>query len=390
MAGRARRSILALYLASAVFVTVQQGVLGRSNNFSVFRAASTNLLAHHDLYAAHPDQHFDYYKYSPTFALLFAPLAALPFAPALLIWSLVNSLLLWYAVRRLLPDRQATLALALVYLEMLFALQYTQSNGLVTALIVLAFLALEEGRQLRAALLVGLDVYIKIFPLGAAVLALFHRRRWRFVALLAAVGVGLALLPLVVIPPHELVAQYRSWWTIEASDAGRVNRGDSVMQYLYQWLGVDWPHWPVQLAGTLALLAPLALGRERWSDRAFRLRFLCSLLLYLVLFNHQSERASFVIAYTGLFVWYAASEPDRVRNAIALLGVAALVLQDVQLVPWVVHNALGRYRVKGIPCLMAWIVMQAELLGWRPWSPRSHGPEVGQAHVPPPEPLASR
>src|SRR5256885_10870105 len=116
MAGRARRSILALYLASAVFVTVQQGVLGRSNNFSVFRAASTNLLAHHDLYAAHPDQHFDYYKYSPTFALLFAPLAALPFAPALLIWSLVNSLLLWYAVRRLLPDRQATLALALVYL----------------------------------------------------------------------------------------------------------------------------------------------------------------------------------------------------------------------------------------------------------------------------------
>src|SRR2546423_1668603 len=324
MAGRLHRSLFALYLASAVFVTVQRGIFSPSNNFKVFRAAAVNLLAHRDLYAAHLDQHFDFYKYSPTFALLFAPLAALPFAPALLIWSLLNSLLLWYAVRRLLPDRQATLALALVYLEVLFAMQYTQSNGLVTALILLAFLALEQGRQLRAALLVGVDVSIKIFPLGAVTLALFHPRRWRFAALLAAVGVGLALLPLVVVPPHELAAQYRSWWTIETSDAGRGNRGDSVMQYLYQWLGADWPHWPVQLAGTLLLLAPLALERRRWSDRAFRLRFLCSLLIYLVLFNHQSERASFVIAYTGLSLLYAASAPDPLRTGIALLARGAL------------------------------------------------------------------
>ena len=390
MAGRARRSILALYLASAVFVTVQQGVVGRSNNFKVFRAAAVNLLAHRDLYAAHPDQHFDFYKYSPTFALLFTPFAVLPFAAALLIWSLLNSLLLWYAVRRLLPDRQATLALGLVYLEVLFAMQYTQSNGLVTALILLAFLALEQERQLRAASLIGVDTFIKIFPLGAAALALFHPRRWRFALLLGAVGAGLVLLPLVAIPPHELLAQYRSWWTIEMSDASRVNRGDSVMQFLYRAFGADWPHWPVQLAGTLLLLAPLALQRGHWGDRAFRLRFLCSLLLYLVLFNHQSERASFVIAYTGLAIWYAASAPDRVRNAIALAALIALVLQDVQIVPWALHDALGQYRVKAIPCLVAWIVMQAELLGWRRWSPRSRGPEVGQADVPPPEPLAHR
>jgi hypothetical protein len=390
MLGRAQRFIFALYLASAVFVTVQRGILSPSNNFKVFRAAAVNLLAHRDLYAAHPDQHFDFYKYSPTFALLFAPFAALPFAPALLIWSLLNSLLLWYAVRRLLPERQATLALALVYLEVLFALQYTQSNGLVTALILLAFLALEQGRQVRAAGLVAVDTFIKIFPLGAAALALFHPRRWRFALLLGAVAVVLALLPLVVIPPHELVAQYRSWWTIEMADASRVNRGDSVMQYLYRWLGADWPNWPVQLAGTLVLLAPLALERRRWSDRGFRLRFLCSLLVYLVLFNHQSERASFVIAYTGLALWYAVSESDPVRNAIALAAAAALVLQDVEILPWAVHDALGRYRVKGIPCLIAWIVMQAELLGWRRWSPRSHGPEVRHADVSPPEPLASR
>src|SRR2546429_2046797 len=129
MVGRASRSIFALYLASAVFVTVQRGVFSPSNNFKVFRAAAVNLLAPRALYAAHPDQHFDFYKYSPTFALLFAPLAALPFAPALLIWSLLNSLLLWYAVRRLLPERQATLALALVYLEVLLRCSTPRATG---------------------------------------------------------------------------------------------------------------------------------------------------------------------------------------------------------------------------------------------------------------------
>src|SRR5216684_840794 len=289
MTDRVRHWLLGLYLASAVFVTVQQGVVGHSNNFSVFRAAATNLFAHRDLYAAHPGQHFDYYKYSPTFALLFAPLAALPFALALLIWSLLNSVLLYYALRRLLPERPATIAL--VYLEVLFAMQYTQSNGLVTALILLAFLALEEGRQLRAAVLIGLDTFIKIFPLGAAAMAVFHPRRRRFALGLAAVALGLLVLPLVFLSPHELIAQYPSWGTIEASDAERINRGYSVMQYLYVWFGADWPLWPVQLAGTLVLLAPLALRRLRWGDAGFRLLFLCSLLVYFVLFNHQSERA---------------------------------------------------------------------------------------------------
>lgn len=389
MSHRARDWLLGLYIASAVFVTLQQGVLGHSNNFKVFRSAAVNLLAHRDLYAAHPEQHFDFYKYSPTFALLFAPFAALPFAFALLIWSLLNSVLLLSVLRRLLPDRQATLATALVYLDVLFALQYTQSNGLVTALVLLAYLALERQRQPGAAALIGVAGFIKLFPFGAAALAVFHPRRARFIALVAAVVLVLAALPLLVIPPHELAAQYRSWWAIEMSDADRVNRGDSVMQYLHLWLGTDWPNWPVQLAGTALLLLPVALERHRWGDATFRLRWLCSLLVYFVLFNHQSERASFVIAYTGLFVWFAASAPDRLRWGVALAAVTVLVLYDVEILPWSAKQLLIHYRVKGLPCLAAWLLMQAELLGWRSWAARSESPEMGEPQIPPPpEPLA--
>src|SRR5881396_2766509 len=153
---RPRLLVLALYIASAALVTVQQAILRHSNNVSIFRSASFNLFAGRDLYAAHPEQHFDFYKYSPTFAVLFAPLAYLPFALAFLCWSLLNALLLWYALDRLLPERPATVALALVYLEVLFAMQYGQSNALVAALLILAFVALEQGRQGRAAVSIAL------------------------------------------------------------------------------------------------------------------------------------------------------------------------------------------------------------------------------------------
>ena len=356
-----RRWLLALYVGSAALVTLQQAVLGRSNNFRVFRSASLNLFAGRDLYAAHPEQHFDLYKYSPTFALLFAPLAYLPFALAYLCWTLLNALLLWYALDRLLPNRPATVALALVYLEVLFSMQYGQSNALVAALLILAFVALEQGRQGHAAALIGVDAFIKIFPLAGVSLALFHPRRARFALLAAAALVGLALLPLAVVPPHELAAQYRSWRAIEAADAP--NRGYALMQYLYM-VGLDWPNWSVQLAGTVVLLLPLALGRRRWDDAAFRRLFLGTLLVYLVLFNHQSERATFVIAYTGIAIWYvSAPRPvDWVRTAVMALTLLVMVVHDVEIVPrWVKNEILIPYRIKGIPCLVAWLVMEWQL-----------------------------
>jgi glycosyl transferase family 87 len=365
---RRRPLVLALYVASAALVTIQQAVLGHSNNLSIFRSASLNLFAGRDLYAAHPEQHFDFYKYSPTFALLFAPLAYLPFALAFLCWSLLNGLLLWYALDRLLPERQASVALALLYLEVLLALQYGQSNALVAALMILAFLAFEGRRPLGAALSITLGTAVKLFPLAALSLAALYPRRLRFGVISLAVLAAAALLPLMAIAPAELLAQYGSWRAIEATDALR--RGYSLMHYTHAWFGVDWPNWPLQIAGTALLLVPLALRRDRWDSLEFRRLFLCSLLVYSVLFNHASESPSFVVAYAGIVIWYVSSPPNRLRTAVLALTLLVMVVHDVDVVPrWVKSEVLVPYRIKGIPCLVAWFVMQWELLVMRRSTP---------------------
>jgi hypothetical protein len=357
------RWLLGLYVLAAVLVTVQQGVTGHSNNFAIFRTAWDNLLAGADLYAPHPDRHFDLYKYSPAFALLFAPFALLPFAVGLLLWELLNALLLYYALARLIPGRPARVAAAFLLLEVVRAAQHAQSNALVAALVVLAFVAFEEARPARAALGIGLGAAIKIFPLAAATLMLFHERKIRFILASFVVGAALLALPLLVTSPGTLLAQYQSWRALEAQDALRVT-APSVMGILGTWFGLTWPNWTVQLAGTVVLLAPLLRWRAFVADPTLRRLYLCSLLVYMVIFNPQAESPSYVIAMTGIAIWFAASPRRRSTDALVVFALLLVSITSSDPVPhWFQRDVVQKYALKALPCLLCWLAIQLEL--WR-------------------------
>ena len=343
-----------------------------SGNFEIFRAASRHLVTGQDLYAEYPAEHTDRFKYSPTFALLFAPFAWMPWPVALFLWSALNALLLFVAVERVLPGRQAMLATGLLLLEVLRGMQNAQSNALVAALIVLTFVTLERHRGWRAALAVGLGVCVKIFPLAALTFAIPRRRAVRTGLAAGVVGIGLMVLPLVLLSPTALAAQYGWWRGIEASDARQ--RWFSVMELVHRITGATWPNWPIQLLGTLALVAPLAVRRGRWDEARFRLLYLCSVLLYVVLFNHQAERASYLIAFTGATIWFAA-EP-RTRARIALYALAALTIPVMStLIPgaWLRTPEVMTYRL-ALPSLAIWLVIQRDLL--RPASTAAEMPRA--------------
>lgn len=333
-----------------------------SGNFEIFRASSHHLLSGEDLYAKYPTEG-DRFKYSPSFALLFAPLAFLFWPLALFLWSTLNAMTLFVALERLLPPRQAMLAAALLLLELLRAMQNAQSNALVAALIILAFVALEAGRTWRAALAIALGASIKIFPLAALTFAIPWRRAFRSGLATIVVGAGVALLPLLVTSPGMLVQQYRWWRGIEAVDAQQ--RWFSIMELLHQWTGADFPNWPVQMAGVLLLVLPLALRRSRWQDHAFRLLYLCSVLLFVALFNHQAERASYVIAFTGATIWFTISRRTSWQTALFALAFVTMPVTST-LIPgaWLKLPEVVLYRL-AFPTLLIWVAVQAELYAAR-------------------------
>lgn len=330
-----------VYTVTAVMViglTAQRSFYPHPHwTFWIFRASFWHLVRGQNLYARYGDH--DLFKYSPTAALLFAPFAWPRFAVGLLLWNALNAAALIAAMNRLVKPKDHTLALLLVLPELFVALQASQSNALVAALIITAYVAFEQGRQFLAALPIALGVAIKIFPIAALSLALFHPRRARLVLMFSISAVLLVLLPLAVTPPSTLLAQYAWWRAVESVDA--VALGASVMRVLHEGFGVTWPNWPVQLAGTIALLLPL-LRRHQWGDRKFRVTYLSSLLVFMVIFNHQAERPSYIIAATGVAIWFLESPRDRARLSLALFSLTGLL-------------AWGY--------LPVWLVMQGELLG---------------------------
>jgi len=370
----ARGWLLLLYIVTIIVVAVGKayGHRGPDNNFLIFRWSFLNLSQGNDMYAAQPQHHTDLYKYSPSFAVLFAPFALIPFALSLALWDALNALLLFVAVDRLLPSRQGAIALALIYLEVLRSMQRSQSNSLVTALVILAYLAFEQRKQFGAALSIAVGAAVKIFPLAALALAIFYPRRFRFALWMLVAMVLVLALPLLVVSPSQLAAQYEWWRAVESIDALSVGGGGGgglyggVMQQLRLIFGVNWPNWPVQLAGTVLLMLPLARWRN-WQFPDFRMRFLCALLVYMVIFNHQSESPSFVIAVTGIAIWFVTAPRSWWHTTLMVLTILIVSISSTDITPksWQ-QNFFVHYRLKTIPCTLAWLTMMWELLVFRP------------------------
>jgi hypothetical protein len=359
-AASAERACLALFIAVAVIAT-EICIARRCNNFLIFRAAFDHLLAGRNLYVLYPGEHLDLFKYSPTVALLFAPFAVTSFGPALLAWNLLNVLPIYHALGLALPRQRRVAALAFTGLGLITTVDGTQSNGLIAALIVYAFVALERRRLVSGAFAIALGALIKLFPLAAVAFIVPRRDRARFIGIALLVGGMLVLLPLVVVSPSTLAAEYRWWYAMGAVDA--LDRGASVMRLLALGSGYAGPNWPVQLAGTAVLLLPL-LRRSRWDDGEFRRAFLASVLVYCVIFNHKAEQPSFVIAVVGVAIWYAARPRTPMRDLLAGSTLIATVpiLMTVAAPGVISATVEGPLLVTSACCLAVWLAMQAELL----------------------------
>ncbi len=369
---------LAAYVLAILLVTLQKGVItGHAANYMLFRETFYRLISGADIYYPPPGEIRDF-LYSPTFALLFAPFAIWPFPLGLLLWTGVNALAVYYGITRLLPAREARFALAIVLLDVVRSLQASQSNALVAGLILIAFVALERGREATAATAVVTGALIKVYPMAAGTLGIFSppARRVRFLVWSLVIGLALAALPLLVLSPAAVVAVYREWFAILQRDT--VLQGQSVMRILSDWFGIAVPNWAIQLAGTLLLLLPVALRRDRWADGRFRRLFLCSLLVFLVIFNHQAESPSFVVATCGIAIWYVSSRREWWRGALLALTLLAVTVSHLVFFPHQFYqDVIKAHALDAFSCALVWFVMQVELWSW----PRSQLAEVTQRDV---------
>ena len=355
---RAQHWLLGLYASAAIVETIQRGVFSFPNDFAIFRAAFWNLIAGRNLYVLRLEQAHDFFWYSPSFALLFGPFAALPFVVGLFFWNLFNALALFFALRLLLPPDRAAVAQALVFLPMLRSMQSSQSNALIAALIIVAFVSYERGWLWRGGFAVAVGAITKVFPLAALSFALPRPNRLRAAAAFSVAMLVLLALPLLVISPAALVAQYEAWRALGTVETSLLS---SNLMGLLRNAGLTWPFLPIQLLAVAIVLAVLAARIRDWGDRSVRLQFLAFVMVFCVVFNHRAERQGAVIAISGLVIWYLASPREAWRTWLFAIVYFLVTLTGADIVPPAIKRLLVSQVRFAIPLTILWLVILGDL-----------------------------
>jgi hypothetical protein len=335
---------------------------GSFNNYSIFEYSWKHLLENANLYVAYPDEHYDLFKYSPTFAFLMGPFWLLPRCLGLILWNMLNMLAPVWAVNRLhLQQKQKNLILFILFIELLSSVQNAQSNGLMLGLMIGAFAFFEKGKPVAAMLLICFGFYIKLFAAVAAVLLLFYPQKLKSILAGAVFVVVLALLPLTVISWEQLIGQYNNWLVLLGNDPAH-ELNFSIMTLAERALGIHASDVWFLIPGLLLLLLPL-LRVKQYNSFSFRLNYLCSLLIWVVIFNHKAESPTYCIAMGGIAIWYIIHAKTPVRNVVMILAFLLVALSPTDLFPpYVRTHIIQPYSLKALMPVVIWLMITWNLL----------------------------
>jgi len=397
-----KRIVGLLYVAAIVFISLRNlslpwgdlfadgGFYSHYNNYIIFKQSFFHLIASQDLYIHYPQEQYDLFKYPPTFALLFAPFSMLPDFLGYSIWTALNLLLPVFAIYKLqgVSSRVKAAMSAPLLLEGFTSALNSQSNGLMLGLLLFAFVAMQNGRISQAVLFIWLTAFIKLFGvLFFAMLLVFPGALRKSLLRVPVIFVVLYLLPLPVLGWEGLQQQYASMFNLLAHDHGYFVKY-SVMGWLQQWFGLR-PNKNLILILGLGLqclpLLVLIIKQKLWrsgslqqmnskSLERWQFLFAASWLLWMVIFNHMAESATYVIAVGGAMLAFSQvkfmnnadfesvknTQLDDVRNnspwilafimmfLFTMLGPTDVYPKEVRF--WIVETA----QLKAFPCILLW------------------------------------
>ena len=154
------------------------------------------------------------FAYPPPAIIPFLWLSAWPLGTALLAFTITSYLVLFGSLLQFIVylkrngmtvDRNSTIAIMLIALALgptYMNAVFGQVNTFVLATAV-AFVCLAPTRVFEAAVLLALGIWLKIYPIVLAAIALWDRRMWRALAWSAAALAAIGLLTMVIVPYRE-------------------------------------------------------------------------------------------------------------------------------------------------------------------------------------------
>lgn len=368
---RSSRTPLVVWGAVLLFACFKKIARGKFNNYRIFERSWDHFLQHQDLYAYYPAEYHDRFLYGPLFTLVIAPFSMLPPVAGVVLWLVVSTVMLFYAIKSI-PGLSISGRAVIFWVtanELLLGLLMEQYNVLIAALLILSYVFTVKEKPWAATFFIALGFLTKIYGIAGLCFWLFSKKKKSFLLSFFFWTLLLGLLPMLGGWDYA-VEQYQNWF------AALSGKNTQNMFALMQNMGLvgmirklsgaeQYSDLLVIVPGMLLFLLPL-LRFKAYESALFRRSVLASLLLFIVLFSSGTESNTYIIAYIGIALWWIdrdRNSPYRIWDAVLLTGAMIFSFTTSDLMPKTLKNEiLLPYAIKALFPSLIWLRLQLSLL----------------------------
>jgi len=364
--------IYMLWYGLSLFAVVKSVVLGHShihNNYFVYKYNFLNVIHQHNLYALQPEHYFDLNHYGPIFSLIIAPFALLPDGAGVILWVMFNAWILLKAIQ-LLPvkENQWLLILLLCAHELMTSAANVQINPLIAALILFSYIFIISKNDFWAALTITLGLFIKLYGVVGLAFFFFSDNKLKLIGSMFFWAVILFVLPMLISSPSFIIQTYQDWYTdlIHKNGTNIISTREdvSVMGMIRKMIFHNISNIAVLIPAVI-LFALSYIRTNYFTNLNYQLLIVASTLIFPVIFSTGSESPTYIIAFTGVAIWFINAEKPLSAFDISLMIFAFLLtsLSPSDLFPrYLRQTFIEPYALKALPCFIIWINIISETL----------------------------
>lgn len=337
-------------------------------DYSIFYHSFWHAWQQMPLYIIYPEDG-NYFLYGPLFTVLMAPLAVLPYQLGRLLWMLIITVVPFWSIRKTCFTRyQQVFILWFVAAEAYLCTLDSESNSLILAILIFSFYLIDKEEDRWAALLIALGTTTKLFGIVGLAFLPFSHHKLKLIGWTAAWTAILLVLPMLVFGVDYISQQYMAWYDVlvhknelnqfaagqNVSLLGIVRKVSGCATYSDLWLMIP----------GMVLFALPYLRFKQYKHAAFRQTILASVLMFIILFATSSENYGYIIAMTGVAIWYTAARWKRSKWDVALMVLAfiftSMSSSDLFYKPlW--REVIKPYSLKALPVTIIWLKLTYEL-----------------------------
>lgn len=362
--------IYCLWFGLSLFAVVKSVIVHNiHNNYFVYKYNFINVIHQHNLCAPQPAHYFDLNHYGPIFSLIIAPFALLPDGLGVILWVMFNAWILLKAIQWLpVKENQYLLILLICAHELMTSAANVQINPLIAALILFSYLFIKSENDFWAALTIALGLFIKLYGVVGLAFFVFSNHKLKLTCSLIFWAAVLFVLPMLISSPAFIVQTYHDWFT-DLVYKNQLNvlslREDiSVMGMIRKIAFPDLLNIAVLIPAIL-VFALSFIRVKYFKNLNYQLLIVSSTLIFPVIFSTGSESPTYIIAFTGVALWFinAARPVTSINLSLLIFALVLTSLSPSDLFPtYLKTHYVIPYALKALPCFIIWVKIVYETL----------------------------